>query len=417
MSKTPNWMSAAEALSHVRSGMSVVFPHLTAEPTALTAALWQRAADLSDLTVYSGMLLSGYAFLSKPAAANFTFKTWFPPGTLLRNSVGDVRVEYLPFTWAQTGRFLMETRFDVGLIQVSPADADGYYSYGTNCTVVQGVLNSARLVIAQVNRHVPRTFGASRIRPAQIDILVDADAPLITYPNRPADEIDAAIGRQIAQLVPDGAALSFGMGGIPLAAAEALIAKRARNLRCFNTFTDPVMKLIQAGCAGEGKPKALAGDIFGSQDLYAWAHDNDDIAMAGALDTHTIESFMRSKPVVSVNSALEIDLFGQANAETIGGRQAGGVGGLVDFAISGQIESCKFILGLRSRTNKGKPRIVSRLDSQIVSISRTFVETVVTEYGIANLRNKSVRERAVELAGIAHPDDRDDLLAAAEALM
>lgn len=416
MTKTPQWLSAQEAMSRVESGMSVVFPHLSAEPTALTAALSERAAEVSDLTVYSGMLLSGYTFLTAPGARNITFKTWFLPGTLLRKTASDVKADYLPMTWSQTARFLRDTSFDVGLIHVSPPDDDGNYSVGLNSTVVKGVLNSAKLVIAQVNANMPRTKGDSCIHPSEIDILVDATEPLIEYPNRPGDEIDVAIGERIAALIPDGAALSFGVGGIPLAAAEALIARGARGLRCFNTFTDPVMKIIQAGCAHDGLPKALAGDIFGSAELYAWIHDNDAVAMATALTTHTVESFVARKPVVSVNSALEIDLFGQVNAETIGGRQVGAMGGLVDFAIAGQVEDSGFILGLRSRTNKAKPRIVSRLDGSIVSVSRTFVETVVTEYGVAQLRNKTVHERAVELANIAHPEDREALLAEAAKL-
>ncbi|WP_138470379.1 acetyl-CoA hydrolase/transferase family protein [Poseidonocella sp. HB161398] len=416
MTKTPVWLSAEEALTRVDSGMSVLFPHLSAEPLVLTRALWSRAETLERLTVCSGMLLSGYGFLSSPAAPKVTFKTWFLPGTLLRKTTGDVKAEYLPMTWAQTARYLDETPFDVGLIQVSPADTDGYYSVGLNSTVVQSILRRAKLVIAQVNPKVPRTRGPSRIDPSQIDILVEAEEPLAEFPNRPGDAIDETIGRQIAGLIPDGAAVSFGVGGIPLAAAEALIARGARGLRPFNTLTDPVMKLIEAGCAADGLPKAHAGDIFGSQALYDWVHENDAVAMTEALQTHTVESFVGRSPVASVNSGLEIDLYGQVNAETIGGRQSGAMGGLVDFAISGQLADSTFILGLRSRTNKGKARIVRRLDGDIVSVSRTFVETVVTEHGVASLRNKTVRERARAIAAIAHPDDRAALLAEAETL-
>ena len=138
--------------------------------------------------------------------------------------------------------------------------------------------------------------------------------------------------------------------------------------------------------------------------------------MASAMTTHRPEDFVARKTVFSVNSALEIDLLGQVNAETIGGKQAGSMGGLIDFAVGGQVEGGAFLLGLRSRTNKGKPRIVTRLDANVVSLSRTFVETVVTEHGTASLRNKTVYERALALAGIAHPDDREALLAEAETL-
>ncbi|MBF9032676.1 hypothetical protein HKCCE2091_00340 [Rhodobacterales bacterium HKCCE2091] len=406
MTKTPTTMTATEALARVQPGMTVAFPHLSAEPTALTAALWDRAAEITDLTVVSGMLLSGYGFLSGPAAKNIRFKTWFLPGTLLRKTAGDVTAEYLPFTWAQTARYLAETSFDVGLIHVSPADAEGYHSFGVCCTAARGIAGSAKTLIAQVNPAMPRTRGDSRIHASEIDVLVEAAEPLMEYPNRPLDAIDAEIGRQIAGMIPDGSSLSLGVGGIPLAAANALIDRGARDLRFINTFTDPTVSLIEAGCATAENPKAHTGDIFGSRALYDWVADNEAVALADALTTHRPEDFVRRKTVVSVNSALEIDLLGQVNAETIGGRQSGSMGGLVDFAVGGQVEGGMFILGLRSQTNSGRPRIVSRLDGHIVSLSRTFVDIVVTEHGAASLRNKSVRERALALAEIAHPDDR-----------
>jgi len=327
-----------------------------------------------------------------------------------------VKADYLPLTWAQTARFLYETAFDVAMIQISPADCEGYHSLGLNCTVCRALLDSGKLVIGQVNDNVPRTLGDSRVHGSAFDILVNATEPLIEYPARPTDEVDHAIGELIADLVPDGSTLSFGVGGIPGAAAEALIAKGSRGLKFINTFTDPVMRLIDAGCACAENPKAHCGEIFGTNELYRWVDNNKALALTGALETHTPEALVGRKTVVSVNSALEVDLLGQVNAETIRGRQAGAMGGLVDFAVGGQVEGGQFILGLRSRTNSGLPRIVSRLDGNIVSLSRTFVETVVTEYGVARLRNKSVSERAVALASIAHPEDRDDLLAAAAEL-
>ncbi len=416
MSKTPQWLTAAEAVSHVQSGMSVAFPHLSAEPTALTAALWEWAENLASLEVYSGMLLSGYKFMSMPAAEKIRFKTWFMPGTLLRKTAADIQAEYLPMTWAQCARFLNEVPMDVGMVPISPADDEGYHSLGLNCTVSRALVEHSRFVIGQVNANVPRTLGDARVHSSEFDVLVEATEPLIEYPARPTDEIDGAIGRHIAELVPDGSTLSFGVGGIPAATGESLIAKGSRNLKFINTFTDPVMELIKAGCADPKMPSAFCGEVFGTNDLYQWVAGNEALALTNALETHTPEAFVKRKTVVSVNSALEVDLLGQVNAETIGGRQAGAMGGLIDFAVGGQVEGGQFILGIRSQTNSGKPRIVARLDANIVSLSRTFVETVVTEFGVASLRNKSVPERAVALANIAHPDDREALLAEAAKL-
>ena len=242
--------------------------------------------------------------------------------------------------------------------------------------------------------------------------------PLIEYPNRPLDDIDAKIGRQISTLIPDGASISLGVGGIPLAAANGLIERGARDLRFFNTFTDPAMEVIKSGRATTANPKVETGDIFGSSELCAWVADSDASELIDALETHTLEAFVARKEPYSVNSALEVDLSGQVNAETIGGKQVRAMGGMIDFAVGGQVGGGgRSLLGLRSRTNSGKPRIIARLDSYIVTLSRTFVEYVVTEYGIAHLRNKTVRERALALAAIAHPDDRALLSAEAEKLM
>lgn len=409
--------TATEALARVESGMTVAFPHLSAEPLALTEALWKRAETLGDLTVYSGMLLSGYGFLKGPAAANIRFKTWFMPGTLLRKSAADVKAEYLPLTWAQTGRFLNEVPIDVGLIQVSPADENGMHSIGVNATVSHALINNAKTVIAQVNRHMPRTCGDSLVPASAFDVIVEEDRELIEFPFRPTDEIDQQIGHRIAEFVEDGSVLQFGIGGIPGAAVEAMVERGCRDLSFISMATDSARQLIEAGCCREANPKAYVGDILGTSDFYRWIDNNPAIALADSSTTHTPESFVERKNIFSINSALEIDLFGQVNCETLGGKQAGAIGGSVDFAMAGQVEGVTSLIGMRSTTNKGASRIVRRLDSEIVTISRTFVQRVVTEYGVADLRNKSVNERALALAEIAHPDHRDWLRSEAALLM
>lgn len=411
-----NNLTAQEAISHIQSGMTVAFPHLSAEPLALTEALWTRAESLENITIYSGMLLSGYGFLKGAAAKNINFKTWFLPGTLLRKTASDVRAEYLPLTWAQTARFLNSTPIDVGLIQVSPADENGRHSLGLNATVAMALVRNAKLVIAQVNPHMPRTRGDSLVSGTDLDIIVEDDRDLIAFPSRPIDEIDAAIGRSIASLVPDGAAVQLGIGGIPGAAADALVERGARDLTIISMLTDSGRGLIEAGCCREKNPKAFVGDVLGTQELYRWVDSNDAVALADASQTHSIESFVRRGNLFCINSALEVDLLGQVNCETLGGKQAGSMGGAVDFAMAGQGVGSRMVIGMRATTNSGAPRIVQRLDSNIVSISRTFVETVVTEFGIAELRNKSVYERAVALAAIAYPYHRAELLAEAALL-
>lgn len=410
-------ITASDALACVKSGMTVAFPHLSAEPLALTEALWRRVEELDGITVYSGMLLSGYGFLKGEIASKIRFKTWFMPGTLLRKSAADVKAEYLPLTWAQTGRFLHEVPIDVGLIQVSPADENGMHSIGVNATVAHALIANARTVIAQVNRHMPRTCGDSLVPASAFDMIVEDDRELIEFPFRPTDEIDREIGRRIAELVEDGSTLQFGIGGIPGAAVEAMVERGVRDLSLISMVTDSARQLIDAGCCREANPKAYVGDILGTSDFYRWVDGNPAIALADASTTHTPESFVERKNIFSINSALEIDLFGQVNCETLGGKQAGAIGGSVDFAMAGQVEGVTTVIGMRSTTNRGESRIVRRLDGEIVTISRTFVQRVVTEFGVADLRNKSVGERAIALAQVAHPNHREQLLAQAAELM
>lgn len=408
--------SAAEAVGAIKSGMTVAMTSLSAEPLSLTAALWDRAPHLRDVTIVSGMMLTGYKFLTGPAAEAFSLRTWFMPGTLLGGAARELKAEFLPLSWVQTIRYLQQQRFDVALIQVSPADSAGRHSLGINTSQARVMMQSAALVIAEVNEAMPRTCGDSLIDAGEIDILVHADHPLPEFPHRAGDATDRTIGRRAAELVPDGATLQFGIGAIPGATVDALIALKRRGLRLISQLTDPAWRLIEAGCCVDENPKATVGDILGTAGLYRWVDGNPAIAMTDGFGTHSIRSLMGRENFVSVNSALEVDLYGQLNSETLDGRQAGGIGGSVDFAIGAQLDGASSVIALRSRTRDGRSRIVRHLTPGPVTVSRTLVQQIVTEHGVADLRNCTVRERAVALAGIAHPDDREALLRAAAEL-
>jgi acyl-CoA hydrolase len=256
---------------------------------------------------------------------------------------------------------------------------------------------------------MPRTRGQSLIHESEIDILVRGDHPLVPFPHRDGDDIDKAIGARAAELIPDGSTLQFGIGTIPGALLDGLIALRRKDLQIISQVTDPARRLIEAGaCRAEG-PKAIIGEVLGTEDLYRWSHENDDLFMVDALSTHSIESLVARKNFVSVNSGLEIDLYGQVNSETLDGRQIGAIGGSMDFAMGAQVAGNASIIALRSATKKGVARIVPKLQSGPVTLPRSLVQTVVTEHGVADLRGKTMRERALALAAIAHPDHREEL--------
>jgi 4-hydroxybutyrate CoA-transferase len=300
---------------------------------------------------------------------------------------------------------------------VSPADGDGFHSLGVCTSLTPPMLHGAGLVIAEVNRHMPRTRGHSLVHRSQIDVLVLADHEIPAFPHREGDETDRRIGERAATFVPDGATLQFGVGTIPGATVRALIGEGRRDLRILSQLTDPAMHLIDAGAGVSDGPAAVVGDILGSQDLYRWVDGNPAISMVSdALESHGLETIARWAPLVSINSALEVDLYGQVNSEVTDGRTVGAIGGGLDFAMAAQMPGGTSVIALRSATRHGASRIVPVLPAGPVTQPRSLQQFVVTEYGVADLRDRSVRERAVALAGIAHPDHRDALTIAARTL-
>jgi acyl-CoA hydrolase len=414
--REPRICTAEEAASLVSSGQTVAVAQLGAEPVTITAALWARAHELSAVTIVTGMMVTGYPFLKLPAGP-FRLRTWFMPGAMLGGSFRDVSADYMPLTWAQTVRWLGRLSPDVALIQVSPADDEGFHSHGVCTSMTPAMIRGARLVIAEVNSQMPRTRGHSLIHRSKIDVAVPADHAIPDFPHREGDETDLRIGALAADFVPNGATLQFGVGTIPGATVRALIGAGRKDLRILSMLTDPAMHLIEAGAGTVDGPSAFVGDILGSQALYRWVDDNPAVSMVpDAVRSHGLESVSRWAPLVSINSALEVDLYGQVNSEVTDGRTVGAIGGGLDFAMAAQMPGGTSVIALRSATRHGGSRIVPVLPAGPVTQPRSLQQFVVTEYGVADLRDKSVRERAVALAGIAHPDHRDALRDAAKRL-
>ena len=409
MAVSPVILTADAAAALVPSHSRVIVASLSAEPRTLTAALWRRHAELRDVTIISGMLLNGYPFLDGKDSP-FQLRTWFMPGTLLGLDANDIQAQFLPASWSQTIRYLASSASDVALIQVSPADGNGYHSLGISASQGKALLEGTKLIIAEVNEAMPYTCGDSLIHQSRIGALVHASYPLPEFPHRPGDAIDARIGQRIAELVPDGATLQFGIGAIPGAAVRALANRNARDLSLISQLTDPAMELMVAGGCRTDRPAATIGEILGTHALYKWVHRNPAIDMADATRTHGIRSLCNIDRLVSVNSALEVDLYGQVNSEYVDGRHVGGIGGSIDFAMGAQAEGALSIIALRATTKRGVARIVPQLTTPAVTIPRTLTQIIVTENGVADLRGKTVRERAHVLAHLADESSREALL-------
>jgi acyl-CoA hydrolase len=302
------------------------------------------------------------------------------------------------------------------LVNATPPDSHGFCSLGTSVEAMHAAIRAARTVIVQFNRAMPRTLGDSFIHVNEIDLAVEVDVPPYERPIGDIGEVERQIGAHIAELVPDGATLQLGIGAIP--AATALFLREKRDLGIHTEmFTDSVVDLVEAGAiTGAAKErnrgKIVTAFVMGSRRVYDFVHDNPMVEMRPVdftNDTHVIRSFSR---MVSINSAIEVDLTGQVVADSIGHALYSGVGGQMDFIRgAGLAADGRSVIALPSTAAGGSvSRIVDHLrEGAGVVTTRAHVRTVVTEWGVAELFGRSLRERAKALIAIAHPDFRDDL--------
>lgn len=416
MPDRPKKVSANDALHQVRSGMLVASGGLSAEPIVLLEALAERARETPSVTLLGGMFIDGYRALSPHLGNAIRLETWFMPLTLLGDVGMGPDVDFLPMTWTQVCRYVETLEIDVCLVMVSPADENGYYSLGISSSLNSFLVKRSRVVIAQVNDEMPYTLGDSLVHESQIDFIVEHSSPLPPYPLRPPGDLDAVIGRYVAGLIPDGAMLQCGVGTIPEAVARRLAEEGRSGLRITGMLTDAGRGLVKAGCCVPDGPAIVVGEVCGSPDLYRWVDRNPAMVAKDGLHTHSLQALAEYPIFVSVNSTLEVDLFGQVNSEVLRSGQAGGIGGSVDFMMGAMFGDNRSVVALPSITSRGVSRIVPSITKGLVTAPRTLVQFVVTEFGVADLRFLSASRRAEALANISHPDHREELLAAAKEL-
>jgi 4-hydroxybutyrate CoA-transferase len=303
---------------------------------------------------------------------------------------------------------------------VTPPDAHGFCSLGTSVEAMHAAIRAAKTVVAQFNAAMPRTLGESFVHVSQIDLAVEVDVPPYEHAVGELGDVERRIGQYVADLVPDGATLQLGIGGIPAATALALRDKQDLGIHT-EMFTDSVVDLVEAGVINgsrkeRNRGKLVTAFLMGTKRLYAFVHDNPMVEMRAVdftNDTHIIRSFSR---MTAINSAIEVDLTGQVVADSIGARMYSGIGGQMDFMRgAGLAPEGRAIIALPSTAAGGAAsRIVPYLQEGAgVITTRGHVRSVVTEWGVAELFGRTLGERAKALIGIAHPDRRDELTAAA----
>ena len=415
-------VSAAEAVAGIRSGEEVWLHAAAATPSVLLDALVARAPELEDVKIVHFHCEGPGPHLQPEMAGHFFHRALFI-GPNARLAVNEGRAEYIPVFLSDTQALIRRgiLPVDAALINVSVPDRNGFCSMGTSVIALPTVVQKAKVVIAQLNKKMPRTLGDSFIHVDDIDLAVEVDVPPYTHPLDPVGEIETRIGEHIADLVPDGATLQMGIGAIPSAVAGALGDKRDLGVHT-EMMTDVVLDLVEQGVVtGQAKEincgRVVATFMLGSQRLYDWADDNPMVEMRSAEYTNDTAIIRRFRKMVAINSAIEVDLTGQVCADSIGSRLYSGVGGQMDFIRGAALaEEGRAIIALPSTAAKGtRSRIVPYLAQGAgVVTTRAHVETIVTEWGIAEMHGRSIRERARALIAISDPAFRDQLRCEAE---
>ncbi len=381
-------------------------------------AIDQERDHFERLDLYSGLIFFDSP-LFEHLSENVRLTTWHvsrPVQKLVANGAVAYlpqRLSEVPTTFGRNGSIPV----DAALIQTSPPDDRGYVSLGVTVSSAIDVAREAPIVIAEVNRQAPYTMGNSLLHVDEIDYLVDADYPLLQHREaREPGEVEKAIAGLVAGLIPDGATLQMGIGAVPEALMFMLDDKRDLGIHS-GLISDGFARLIERGVVTNKRKsidvgKTVGAEAMGSLDFYRYLHKNPQFHFDSVRYTHAIQVLIQIEGLVSINSALEVDLTGQVSSENLGGRQISGLGGQFDF-VEGVLhgEGGISVVALPSTALRGtRSRIVAGLDpGSVVTTPRFCTEFVVTEHGVASLKGKTARERAQALTAIAHPDFRDAL--------
>jgi len=410
-------VTAREAVSCVESGMRVYIHPGCAEPEALVEALIGRAAFVNDVEVMHLLTMGASPYCAPEMAAHFRHNALFVGGNV-REAVNDGRADYTPIFLGEVEALFEsgEMPIDVAFIQVSLPDSHGYCSFGVGVDCTLTAAKFAHRVVAQVNAQMPRTYGDSFIHVSKIDAIVELSRPLCEMKVQPSSELFRAIGARVASLIEDGAVLQCGIGGIPDAVLPNLMDRKDLGVHT-ELFCDNIIPLIEAdvvnGQRKNVKPrKVIVGFVLGTKKLFDFIDENPIFEFHPSAYTNDPFRIAQNDRMVAINSAIEVDLTGQVCAESIGPHFYSGFGGQLDF-IRGAARSKygKPIIALPATAKNGTvSRIVPRLANGAgVLTTRADVHYVVTEYGVAFLHGRTVRQRAESLIQIAHPKFHDEL--------
>ncbi|HLW06006.1 MAG TPA: acetyl-CoA hydrolase/transferase C-terminal domain-containing protein [Marinilabiliaceae bacterium] len=411
-------VTAEEAVKVIKSGDRVHLSSVAVTPLALIRAMVERGRnkELSNVKIQHIHTEGDAPYANAEFEGIFQLESFFV-GANVRKATQAGYADYIPVFLSETQKLIRQgyLKVNVAMVQVSPPDKHGFVSLGTSVDATLAAIEHADIVIAQVNKYVPRTWGDAIINTNKIDYFVEHDEPLYIHNNAPLSDVERAIGRNTAALIEDGACLQMGIGGIPNAVLAELGNHKNLGIHT-EMFSDGLLPLIHSGVVTGSekqidKGKIVASFMMGTQDLYDFVDDNPMVAMMDVYHTNSVDIIRKNKKVTAINSAISVDITGQVCADSIGTTFYSGVGGQIDFIRgAGHSEGGKPIIAMPSVTNRGVSKITpTLLEGSGVVTTRSNMHWMVTEYGAVHLYGKTLQERAKLIISIAHPDHREML--------
>jgi 4-hydroxybutyrate CoA-transferase len=409
-------LAAEEAISVVQTGHRVFIHTAAAAPQPLVWALAARCEELHDVEVMH-LHTEGESPYVSPRLQGRVYTNSLFIGSNVRSALQEGYTDYIPVFLSEVPALFRQRilPLDVALLQVSPPDCHGFCSLGVSVDASKAAAQSAKYVVAQFNSYMPRCHGHGILHVSDIDFAIEDNTPLPIHPAPEPTKEERAIGRHVADLVEDGATLQLGIGAIPNAVLTSLRDRKDLGVHS-EMFSDGIIDLVEMGVINGKRKASQVGKVVGSfcvgsQRLYDFIDDNPSVEMLEASYVNDTAVIRRHPKVTAINSAIEVDLTGQVCADSIGARLYSGVGGQMDFIRGASLSpGGKAIIALPSTTSRGESRIVPYLKHGAgVVTTRAHVHYVVTEFGVANLYGKNLRQRARALIDIAHPDHREAL--------
>lgn len=423
--RRPGWVdhynrkktSVEKALKVVQSGQRVYIHPGCAEPESLVRALVARSSELKNVEIIHLLTMGSAGYAAPEHEGHFWHRALFT-GKNVRQAVNEGRADFHPIFLSEVAQMFYRGIYpiDVALIQVTPPDEHGYCSFGVGVETTKPACEVAGTIIAEVNSQTPRVLGDNFIHCSKLDYVVEVDTPLVELHQVEMTDLHRAIGKNVADLIEDGATLQLGIGGIPDAILYYLHEKRDLGIHT-EMFSDGAIELVEKGIINNEKKtlhpgKMVASFVLGSHNLFDFIDNNPAIEFHPSHYVNDPSVIAKNDNMVAINSAIQIDLTGQVCADSLGHKIYSGIGGQVDFIRgAAHAKNGKPIIALPSTAkNDAISRIVVSLDTGAgVVTSRGDVHFVVTEYGVTDLFGHSIRERAKMLIDIAHPKFRDEL--------